>query len=45
MLHLIYYAIVGVAAGVAALIGATLMKDVQHRVAAGFRSSTSSRAG
>ena len=33
MLQLIYYAIVGVAAGVAALIGATLMKDVQHRVA------------
>ena len=34
MIHLvIYYAIAGAAVGIAALIGASLMRDVQHRVA------------
>lgn len=33
MIQLIYYAIAGAAAGISALIGASLMRDVQHRVA------------
>ena len=37
MIHLLFYAVGAIAAGVAALIGTSMMKDAQHRVARWLR--------